>query len=58
MKRLALDDKELTPRTVLWDDFLGKNHMLDPQEVYCNSADPKTERVAHIYEEYRKELAR
>ncbi len=34
----------------------AKNHMLDPQEVYLNSADPKTERVAHIYEEYRKEL--
>ena len=30
--------------------------MLDPQEVYLNSDDPKTERVAHIYEEYRKEL--
>src|SRR5690348_13676847 len=30
--------------------------MLDPQEVYLNSADPKTERIAHIYEEYRKEL--
>src|SRR5438045_9422935 len=30
--------------------------MLDPQEVYLQSADPTTERVAHIYEEYRKEL--
>jgi DNA helicase-2/ATP-dependent DNA helicase PcrA len=30
--------------------------MLDPQETYLNSDDPKTERVAHIYEEYRKEL--
>ena len=34
----------------------AKNHMLDPQEVYLQSADPKTEKVAHIYEEYRKEL--
>ena len=34
----------------------AKNHMLDPQEVYLQSGDPKTERVAHIYEEYRKEL--
>src|SRR5437867_11778425 len=32
--------------------------MLDPQEVYLNSTDPKTERIAHIYEEYRKELAK
>ena len=30
--------------------------MLDPQEIYLQSADPKTERIAHIYEEYRKEL--
>jgi DNA helicase II / ATP-dependent DNA helicase PcrA len=32
--------------------------MLDPQEVYLNSADPKTERIAQIYAEYRKELLR
>jgi DNA helicase-2/ATP-dependent DNA helicase PcrA len=30
--------------------------MLDPQEVYLQSADPKTERVAHIYQIYRQEL--
>jgi len=30
--------------------------MLDPQEIYLQSGDPKTEKVAHIYEEYRKEL--
>jgi DNA helicase II / ATP-dependent DNA helicase PcrA len=56
MRRLGLDDKELTPRTVLSRISWAKNHMLDPQEVYLQSADPKTERVAHIYEEYRKEL--
>ena len=32
--------------------------MLDPQEVYLESADPKTERIAHIYEIYRQELAK
>jgi DNA helicase-2/ATP-dependent DNA helicase PcrA len=32
--------------------------MLDPQEVYLQSSDPKTERVAQIYEEYRKELGK
>src|SRR5689334_16835129 len=58
MKRLGIDDKELTPRAVLAHISWAKNHMLDPQEVYLNSADPKTERVAHIYEEYRKELRR
>jgi DNA helicase-2/ATP-dependent DNA helicase PcrA len=56
MKRLGIDDKELTPRNVLSHISWAKNHMLDPQEVYLNSADPKTERIAHIYEEYRKEL--
>ena len=56
MKRLGLDDKELTPRTVLSRISWAKNHMLDPQELYLQSADPKTERVAHLYEEYRKEL--
>src|SRR6266446_10946801 len=56
MKRLGLDDKQLTPRTVLARISWAKNHMLDPQEIYLQSGDPKTERVAHIYEEYRKEL--
>jgi DNA helicase-2/ATP-dependent DNA helicase PcrA len=58
MKRLGIDDKQLTPRAVLSQISWAKNHMLDPQEVYLNSADPKTERVAQIYEEYRKELRR
>ena len=56
MKRLGVDDKELTPRTVLGRISWAKNHMLDPQELYLHSADPKTEKVAHLYEEYRKEL--
>ena len=51
MRRLGLDDKELTPRIVLSRISWAKNHMLNPQEVYLQSADPKTERVAHIYEE-------
>src|SRR5437667_6379170 len=58
MKRLGIDDKQLTPRSVRAHISWAKNHMLDPQEVYLNSADPKTERIAHIYEEYRKELRR
>jgi DNA helicase II / ATP-dependent DNA helicase PcrA len=58
MKRLGIDDKQLTARSVLAHISWAKNHMLDPQEVYLNSADPKTERVAQIYEEYRKELRR
>jgi DNA helicase-2/ATP-dependent DNA helicase PcrA len=56
MRRLGIDDKQTTPRSVLSHISWAKNHMLDPQEVYLQSGDPKTERVAHIYEEYRKEL--
>jgi DNA helicase-2/ATP-dependent DNA helicase PcrA len=56
MRRLGLDDKQLTPRAVLSRISWAKNHMLDPQELYLQSADPKTEKIAHLYEEYRKEL--
>ena len=58
MRRLGLDDKQLTPRNVLGRISWAKNHMLDPQEVYLQSGDPNVERVAHIYEIYRQELAK
>ena len=56
MRRLGLDDKQVTPRNVLSRISWAKNHMLDPQEIYLQSGDPKTEKIAHIFEEYRKEL--
>ncbi len=55
MRRMGLDDKQLTPRTVLSKISWAKNHMLDPQEFYLQAADAQSERVAHIYEAYRKE---
>ena len=58
MRRLGIDDKQLTPRNVLGRISWAKNHMLDPQQVYLESADPKTERIAHIYEVYKQELAK
>jgi DNA helicase-2/ATP-dependent DNA helicase PcrA len=58
MRRLGIDDKQATPRAVLGHISWAKNHMLDPQEVYLQSSDPKTERVAQIYAEYKKELAK
>ncbi len=58
IRRLGIDDKQTTPRAVLSHISHAKNHMLDPQEVYLQSADPKTERVAQIYAEYKKELAK
>jgi DNA helicase-2/ATP-dependent DNA helicase PcrA len=58
MRRLGLDDKQLTPRAVLSRISWAKNHMLEPQEIYLQSPDPKTERIAHLYDLYSKELAR
>ncbi|HZD47797.1 MAG TPA: UvrD-helicase domain-containing protein [Silvibacterium sp.] len=56
MRRMGLDDKQLTPRVALSKISWAKNHMIDPQEYYLNSSDPISERIAHIYETYKKEL--
>jgi DNA helicase-2/ATP-dependent DNA helicase PcrA len=56
MRRLGIDDKQHKPSAVLSRISWAKNHMLDPQELYLQSADPLTEKVAHIFEAYRKEL--
>ena len=56
MRRMGLDTKQLTPRTVLGRISWAKNHMVDPQEFYLASKDPNSERVAHIYQGYRAEL--
>jgi DNA helicase II / ATP-dependent DNA helicase PcrA len=56
MRRMGLDDKQLTPRVVLGRISWAKNHMLDPQEYYLGSADPTSEKVAHIFEAYHQEL--
>ena len=56
MRRMSLDDRQLTPRGVLSKISWAKNHMIDPQDYYLNSSDPISERIAHIYETYKKEL--
>ena len=56
MRRMGLDTKQLTPRTVLGRISWAKNHMVDPQEYYLASKDPNSERIAHIYQSYRAEL--
>ena len=58
MKRMGLDTKQLTPRTVLGRISWAKNHMVDPQEYYLGSKDPNSERVAHIFRRYQDELAK
>src|SRR5215472_262343 len=58
MRRLGIDHKQLKPSAVLARISWAKNHMLDPQEMYLQSADPITEKIAHIFEAYRKSCAR
>lgn len=56
IRRMGIDDKQLTPRLVLSKISWAKSHMVDPQEYYLQSADANGERIAHIYEAYRKDL--
>ncbi len=56
MRRMGLDTKQLTPRTVLSRISWAKNHMVDPQDYYLGSKDPNSERIAHIYKGYKAEL--
>jgi len=58
LKRLGIDDKSLKPRVALGRISWAKNHMIDPQEYFLASANPLEEKIAHIYEIYRKELAK
>ncbi len=56
LKRLSIDDKQLKPRVALGRISWAKNHMIDPQEYFLASTNPMEERIAHIFEIYRKEL--
>jgi len=56
MRRIGLDTKQLTPRTVLGRISWAKSHMVDPQEYYLASKDPNSERIAHIFQSYKAEL--
>ncbi len=58
LKRLGIDDKQLKPRVALGRISWAKNHMIDPQEYFLASTNPMEEKIAHIFEIYRKELAK
>src|SRR5512147_424035 len=58
LRRLGVDDKKITPRSILSHISWAKNHMLDPEDVYLNSKDPNTEKVAQVYQIYKQELAK
>ena len=56
MKRMGLDTKQQTPRSVQSRISWAKNHMVDPQEYFLSSKDPTSERIAHIFKAYQDEL--
>ncbi len=56
LKRLAIDDKSLKPRVALGRISWAKNHMIDAQEYFLASTNPMEEKIAHIFEIYKKEL--
>src|SRR6202048_517929 len=56
LKRLGIDDKSLKPRVAPGRISWAKNHMIDPQEYFLASTNPMEEKIAHIFEIYRKEL--
>ena len=58
LKRLSIDDKQLKPRVALGRISWAKNHMIDPQEYFLASTNPMEEKIAHIFEIYRKELGK
>jgi len=58
LKRLGFDDKTLKPRVALGRISWAKNHMIDPQQYFLASTNPGEEKIAHIFEIYRKELAK
>jgi len=56
LKRLGHDDKQLKPSAALGRISWAKSHMIDPQEYFLASTNPLEEKIAHIFEIYRKEL--
>ena len=56
LKRLGVDDKTLKPRVALGRISWAKNHMIEPQEYFLASTNPLEEKIAHIFEIYKKEL--
>src|SRR6201991_2826574 len=56
LKRLGIDDKSLKPRVALGRISWAENHMIGPQEYFLASNNPMEEKIAHIFEIYKKEL--
>ncbi len=55
-KRMGLDDKAIPHRTALSRISEAKSNKETPDELYSKSVDPKTTKIAAVYEEYEKAL--
>jgi DNA helicase-2/ATP-dependent DNA helicase PcrA len=58
MRRLGLDDKWMKPNAVLSQISWAKNHMIDPEEFFLGANDPKREKIAYVFREYKQTLAK
>ncbi len=56
MKETGLNEKSLTPRSVLWKINRAKNENLTPEEFLSESGDFFAERVFRVYSLYQKRL--
>jgi DNA helicase-2/ATP-dependent DNA helicase PcrA len=57
-KNLGLDDKFMQPRAALARISHAKNHKESPEDVLKAATDPRTSRLAKVYEQYEEELRR
>ncbi|HSW48697.1 MAG TPA: UvrD-helicase domain-containing protein [Bryobacteraceae bacterium] len=55
-RRLALDDSFMQYRAAISRISFAKNHKQSPADLYKTSTDPKTSRLASVYEEYENSL--
>ncbi|MFQ5441728.1 MAG: ATP-dependent helicase [Thermodesulfobacteriota bacterium] len=56
MKETGLNEKSLTPKSVLWKINRAKNENLNPEEFLSGSGDFFAERVYRVYSLYQKRL--
>jgi DNA helicase-2/ATP-dependent DNA helicase PcrA len=55
-RNLGLDEKFMQPRAAQSRISHAKNHKRTPQHFYQNAGDPKSERLAVVYEQYEERL--
>ncbi|HKZ42488.1 MAG TPA: UvrD-helicase domain-containing protein, partial [Candidatus Hodarchaeales archaeon] len=56
LRELGLDEKAYSPRSVLSRISYAKNHGISPEGLYAQAFDPKSERMAVLYDLYEKRL--